>query len=199
MIDKSAYELALVLRQILFMDAVDDFRDVAYIDGQPGHVIYYHRYKFAERPATLRPPFMPGLPEDVKLEACSVMNCMYGLATTSPSMAWIAERRFTSIIISGALLTVHRPQGQVRELDIVPNPRNNFSFWRMDADIPDSPSLLHTVMVISPDPPEDTQKDTGWAEGPQLGYIYHEDGHVSDPTYRQYAYESNGDKTSDYL
>jgi hypothetical protein len=69
----------------LFLGVVCAYEDSIHTDGLPERVI---KYANASRSATT---FMDNIPDEVRIQAYSVENCVSAIVITTPIMAWLAE------------------------------------------------------------------------------------------------------------
>lgn len=67
---------------------VYDYGEMLFADGVSRRVIRY------DDTASKKPSFAANIPHDAKVEACSVENCVYAIATTSPLLAWLGEGEY---------------------------------------------------------------------------------------------------------
>ncbi|KAF2125203.1 hypothetical protein P153DRAFT_390052 [Dothidotthia symphoricarpi CBS 119687] len=179
------YELAMVFRSETMPGVVEDYMNVHpsagfFKDKLPARIL---NWRSVERPAAEDPPIPAHLPEQVRLQAGSVENCINAISTTSPALAYWTE---------GMAL-------KIQEAHVIPNPVKHIVLQHVDEDEFQRPADLHTIIVISPD--NDNKEDTNstWGQGCTLGEIWGDEGRVFDATHPQYDFDINCQKTSDYV
>ncbi|KAF1843241.1 uncharacterized protein K460DRAFT_418344 [Cucurbitaria berberidis CBS 394.84] len=174
-------KLALVISAATMMKVIYSYSDDPLECFPLDQFIYYKDWSQSAFP---EPPFVEGIPEEVKIQACCVENCFFAIATTSPSLAWLVE---------GMPI-------KLQEFNAVGNPTKRIAFWRMSATKRDRLSELHTALVMAPDTAEDRNAKSTWEIGPQLVGLWGGAGaRVSDATFPQFAFDRNCHTTADYL
>lgn len=182
------HQLALVSRAEMMTAVVESHMNVSpsapllksiFNDNLPARILYWRDFSLT---AAEDPPIAVHLPEEVKVQAASVENCIHAISTTCSALAYWAE---------GMAL-------KIREVDFVPNPVKHILLQKEDDDNFRRPADLHTVLVISPETGKEEILDLNRKQGCQLAEIWDDDGRVLDATYPQYGYDVNCQKTSDY-
>ena len=174
------YELAQMFRAETMIAVVETWRDMECFErfgGLPGRLIIW---KECSKPSLIEPPLRKNLPTKVKVQACSVENCVHAISTVSPSLAYWVE---------GMPL-------KIRELHFVPNPTKLVVLQRLNHEKHQEPATMHSVLVVLPG--SDDIEPRSMANGPQLEEIWAR-GYIFDPTHWQYGFPLNCETTSDYL
>lgn len=180
------YDLALVL-------TVFDYNDVPQSDARSFRTIFVRCPQPRER--TLK----GGLPEEVKVQACCIENCVDAVATTAPILAWLIEGTVIKQPLDGASNNF-RYGNQAREINVKPKPTASIAMHNVETGNAQHRASIHTILFIEPDTAEQKQ-NAGSSEDMSQGLHTprHEDGRVSDPTFPQYGYDRNCHRISDYL
>jgi hypothetical protein len=159
---------------------IETWRDMERFEGLgglPGRLIVWRE---CSKPSLLDPPIRENLPTKVKVQACSVENCIHAMSTVSPSLAYWVE---------GMPL-------KIRELNFVPNPAKLVVLQRHNHDTYQTPAIVHSVLVVLPEGGDAQPRRT--VNAPRLEEIWAK-GHIFDPTHWQYDFPLNCETTSDYL
>jgi hypothetical protein len=93
------YQLAAAFASTTFLGSVQAYRDIPaddqifarFNDGLPGRILEGQAFAV---PAAKQTPIPTDLPEDVRLQACCIENCMDAIAFTSQALAYWTQGLF---------------------------------------------------------------------------------------------------------
>jgi len=123
------HEVALAIREALTIMIAQERVNRPLVDGIPCLTI---TYKHASRSAEDEAPFALSLPEEFKVSACCVENCVGAIVDTAAIMAWLAEG--TSAIASiqkhlaNEIRTFNKNPRATRRIQAV-NTYSNVAHW----------------------------------------------------------------------